>query len=79
MAMLKLIHKDSVSKQRLKWNKKKGKKGKEAIPDMKGTFSPSAKFCYISNSKTNKQKNCLLSLLFLLKESISWAHFATLL
>lgn len=37
--------------------RKRGKKEKEAIPDMKGTCSPSAKYCYVSNSEKTKQTN----------------------
>lgn len=52
---------------------------------MKGTCSPSAKYCYVSNSEKNKQTNKKINSIFLfsfffflLKETISHAHFVTL-
>lgn len=49
---------------------------------MKGTFSPSAKHCYMSSSekKPSKQEiSWFVVFFFLLKESIPEVHFVTLL
>lgn len=54
--MLKLIHKDSVSKQRFKWNKKKEKKEKKLYLIWKVRFHPVPNFAILAIAKQTSKK-----------------------